>query len=147
VGGTTLTSVSPLTETAWVNAGSGCSKIYAKPSFQTGLNTGCSMRAQADVSADADPDTGVAVYDTFHRRGWLVFGGTSAAAPIVASVFALADKSGANDPANLYGHAAALFSVTSGSNGACGAPLCTAGAGSAWNGPTGLGTPKGIAAF
>ncbi len=145
VGGTTLTSVSPLEETAWANAGSGCSKIYAKPGFQTSLSTGCSMRAQADVSADADPDTGVAVYDTFHRRGWLVFGGTSVATPIIASVFALAGKTGANDPANLYGHASLLFNVTAGSNGACGAPLCTARSG--WSGPVGLGTPKGIAAF
>ncbi|MGB8908098.1 MAG: S53 family peptidase [Candidatus Cybelea sp.] len=145
VGGTSLFSVSPLAESAWSSAGSGCSRIYAKPSFQSSLNTGCSMRAQADVSADADPNTGVAVYDTFHRHGWLVFGGTSAAAPIIASVFALAGKSGANDPANLYGHASVLFNVTAGSNGGCGAPLCTAGPG--WSGPTGLGTPQGTAAF
>lgn len=145
VGGTTLISVSPLAESAWSNAGSGCSKMYAKPTFQSTLNTGCAMRAEADVSADADPDTGVAVYDTFHRHGWLVFGGTSAAAPIIASVFALAGKTGANDPANLYEHASVLFNVTAGSNGGCGAPLCTAGPG--WSGPTGLGTPKGTAAF
>lgn len=145
VGGTTLASVSPLAETAWSNAGSGCSKLYAKPTFQANLKTGCSMRAQADVSADADPDTGVAIYDTFHRRGWLVFGGTSVATPIIASVFALAGKTGANDPANLYGHASLLFDVTAGSNGGCGAPLCTAVSG--WSGPTGLGTPKSIAAF
>jgi Subtilase family len=145
VGGTSLASVSPLAETAWSNAGSGCSKLYAKPTFQANLKTGCSMRAQADVSADADPDTGVAIYDTFHRRGWLVFGGTSVATPIIASVFALAGKTGANDPANLYGHASLLFDVTAGSNGACGVPLCTAVSG--WSGPTGLGTPKSIAAF
>ena len=47
VGGTSLTSITPRTETAWLRAGSGCSKIYGKPSFQSGLNTGCSMRAQA----------------------------------------------------------------------------------------------------
>jgi subtilase family serine protease len=145
VGGTTLTSTNPLTESAWSNAGSGCSKMYAKPTFQSTLNTGCAMRAEADVSADADPDTGVAVYDTFHRHGWLVFGGTSAAAPIIASVFALAGKTGANDPANLYEHASVLFNVTAGSNGGCGVPLCTAGPG--WSGPTGLGTPNGTAAF
>jgi len=63
VGGTSLTSVSPRVESAWSGAGSGCSKIYATPSFQSGINTGCSKRAQADVSADADPNTGVAVYD------------------------------------------------------------------------------------
>ncbi|MBV8197905.1 MAG: S53 family peptidase [Candidatus Eremiobacteraeota bacterium] len=145
VGGTTLSSINPLAETAWSYAGSGCSKIYAKPGFQSVLNTGCSMRAQADVSADADPDTGVAVYDSFHQRGWLVFGGTSVATPIVASVFALAGKTAVDDPGNLYAHPSGLVDVISGSNGACGRPLCSAGRG--WNGPTGLGTPNGIAAF
>jgi len=143
VGGTSLTSISPLKESAWSGAGSGCSKIYGKPSFQSDVNTGCSMRAEADVSADADPRTGVAAYDTFHQSGWLVFGGTSVAAPIVASVFALAGNEGSNS--NLYAHASNLNNVTSGSNGGCGKPLCVAGAG--WNGPTGLGTPNGIAAF
>ena len=145
VGGTSLTAIQPLAETAWSGAGSGCSKVYAKPSFQSGLKTGCSMRAQADTSADADPDTGVAAYDTFHQRGWVVLGGTSVATPIVASVFALAAKTGANDPGNLYAHSSDLNDVASGSNGGCGRPLCAAGIG--WNGPTGLGTPNGIAAF
>jgi|HubBroStandDraft_2_1064218.scaffolds.fasta_scaffold06388_5 hypothetical protein len=145
VGGTSLASISPRMETAWSGAGSACSRIYAKPSFQNGLNTGCSMRAQADVSADADPSTGVAVYDTFHQRGWLVFGGTSVATPIVASVFALEGKTSFDPPGNLYSRTSDFNDVTSGSNGACGAPLCTAGQG--WDGPTGLGTPKGIGAF
>lgn len=145
VGGTRLTSTSPRAETAWLHAGSGCSKIYGKPSYQSALKTGCSMRAQADVSADADPDTGVAIYDTFHQRGWLVFGGTSVAAPIVASVFALAGYASTNPAGNLYAHTSALNDISSGSNGACGAPLCVAGKG--WDGPTGLGTPNGIGAF
>jgi subtilase family serine protease len=143
VGGTSLTSVSPRVETAWAGAGSGCSRVYAKPSFQSGLNTACSMRAQADVAADADPATGVAVYDTFQRSGWLVFGGTSVASAIVASVFALEGKTGADSVGVLYSHSSDFNDITSGSNGACGVPLCTAGPG--WNGPTGLGTPKGIA--
>ena len=145
VGGTSLTSVSPRAETAWLHAGSGCSKIYGKPSFQSSLKTECSMRAEADVSADADPQTGVAIYDTFDRRGWLVFGGTSVATPIVASVFALAGNAAANPVGNLYSHTSGLNDVTSGSNGACGAPLCVAGRG--WDGPTGLGTPNGTEAF
>jgi subtilase family serine protease len=103
------------------------------------------MRAQADVSADADPHTGVAVYDTFRQGGWLVFGGTSVAAPIVASIFALAGNATANPSGNLYSHAADFSDVTSGTNGGCGAPLCVAGQG--WDGPTGLGTPKGVGAF
>jgi hypothetical protein len=145
VGGTSLTSIAPRAETAWSYAGSGCSKIYAKPSFQSALSTGCSMRAEADTAADADPDTGVAIYDTFHHSGWLVFGGTSVAAPIIASVFALQGNDLGNPLDNLYAHASDMNDVTSGSNGACGAPLCVAGRG--WDGPTGLGTPNGIAAF
>jgi subtilase family serine protease len=146
VGGTSLTSYSPRTETAWSGAGSGCSKVYNKPTFQSGLNTGCSKRAQADTSADANPNTGVAVYDSYlSSGGWLVFGGTSVSTPIVASVFALAGDTADNNDTYLYKHAADLNDVTSGSNGSCGAPLCKAGAG--WDGPTGLGTPNGIGAF
>lgn len=145
VGGTSLTSIAPRVEIAWVNAGSGCSKIYGKPNFQGNVNTGCSLRAEADVSADADPQTGVAIYDTFHHRGWLVFGGTSVAAPIVASVFALAGTGVVDPVGNLYAHASSLNDVTSGTNGACAAAMCVAGPG--WDGPTGLGTPNGIAAF
>lgn len=145
VGGTSLTSTSPRAETAWRQAGSGCSKVYGKPSFQSGLNTGCAMRAESDVSADADPDTGVAVYDTFQHRGWVVFGGTSVAAPIVASAFALAGAAGENAVGNLYAHTTGLNDITFGSNGTCGAPLCVAGRG--WDGPTGLGSPNGVEAF
>jgi subtilase family serine protease len=145
VGGTTLSSYSPRTETAWSFAGSGCSTIYARPSFQHDLNTGCSDRAQADVSADANPDTGVAVYDTDGESGWLVFGGTSVASPIIASVFALAGNRAYNNNTHVYAHKSSLNDVTSGQNGTCGKPLCTAGPG--WDGPTGLGTPNGIAAF
>ncbi len=97
VGGTSLTKVSPRTESAWSGAGSGCSRVYSKPSFQSGVNTGCSRRAQADSSAVANPSTGVAVYDSYRSRGWLVFGGTSVATPITASVFALAGNTSTNN--------------------------------------------------
>ncbi|MGA2760421.1 MAG: hypothetical protein ABSF08_08910, partial [Candidatus Cybelea sp.] len=100
---------------------------------------------ESDVSADADPQTGVAIYDTFDRHGWLVFGGTSVATPIVASVFALAGNASSTPAANLYSHTSGLNDVTAGSNGVCGAPLCIAGHG--WDGPTGLGTPNGVGAF
>jgi subtilase family serine protease len=149
VGGTTLTRASSTargwTETAWSGAGSGCSAYEPKPSWQ--LNSGCAHRTVADVSADANPNTGVAVYDTYHAGGWLVFGGTSVASPIIASTYALAG----NEPSLTfgsypYGHAASLFDVTSGSNGSCGGSyLCTAGAG--FDGPTGLGSPNGSGAF
>ena len=95
VGGTSLTKATGTTrgwsETAWDGAGSGCSTLNAKPSWQTSA-TQCSGKALADVSAVADPATGVSVYDSTPYQGssgWMVFGGTSASAPIVASVYAL----------------------------------------------------------
>jgi hypothetical protein len=149
VGGTSLRTASNSrgwTESAWNGAGSGCSSFDAKPSWQT-VTTNCSRRAEADVSAVADPATGVAVFQTFGASGWAVYGGTSASAPIIASVYALAGTPGASDyPASYpYAHPGNLFDVTSGSNGGCGSPQCSAGTG--WDGPTGLGTPNGTAAF
>jgi hypothetical protein len=149
VGGTSLLPASNArgwTETAWSDSGSGCSAFDAKPTWQT-VTTSCALRAEADVSADADPSTGVAVYQTYGAGGWVVYGGTSVAAPIIASVYALAGTPGSGDyPASYpYAHPASLFDVTSGTNGTCGAPICTAGTG--WDGPTGLGTPDGTAAF
>ncbi|PZS18128.1 MAG: hypothetical protein DLM60_12630 [Pseudonocardiales bacterium] len=150
VGGSSLTrdtSTRGWSETVWNGAGSGCSGSVAKPAFQVGLTTGCPNRAEADVAAVADPQTGVAVYQTFGDNGWAVYGGTSAASPIIASVYALAGNPGATDSPNSYpyAHTGALNDVTTGNNGPCGAPLCTAGVG--YDGPTGLGTPQGIAAF
>ena len=151
VGGTHLVRAANArgwTETAWSGAGSGCSAFVTKPAWQT--DTGCARRTVADVSAVADPNTGVSVYDTFRvpgGGGWLVFGGTSVAAPIVASVYALAgNASTVNYGSFPYAHTASLFDVTSGSNGTCSPSyLCTAGAG--FDGPTGLGTPNGAGAF
>ena len=149
VGGTSLRTASNSrgwTETAWSGAGSGCSSFDAKATWQN-VTTNCTRRAEADVSAVADPNTGVAVYQTYGGTGWAVYGGTSASAPIIASVYALAGTPGASDyPASYpYAHPGNLFDVTSGSNGSCGSPQCTAGVG--WDGPTGLGTPNGTAAF
>jgi hypothetical protein len=96
----------------------------------------------------ADPNTGVAVYDTYDQGGWLEVGGTSASAPIIASVFALAGPPAAGTyPASyLYQRASSLFDVTSGTDGSCGGSyLCTAKTG--YDGPTGLGTPDGTTAF
>jgi subtilase family serine protease len=148
VGGTSLRRSSTArgwTETAWSGAGSGCSRYIAKPSWQK--DTGCSRRTVADVSAVADPATGVAVYDSTRFQGasgWMVFGGTSVAAPVVAGVYALAGNGAA--PGFPYSHTSALNDVTSGSNGTCSPSyLCHAITG--YDGPTGLGTPKGTGAF
>ena len=153
VGGTSLTHASGAwTETAWSGAGSGCSAYIAKPSFQH--DSGCARRSVADVSAVADPNTGVAVYDSYAyggSKGWMVFGGTSVAAPIVASVYALAgvgNRVAISDASLPYNNAqtGGLTDVMSGHNGACSVTyLCTAGPG--YDGPTGLGTPHGIGAF
>ncbi|HEY8836951.1 MAG TPA: peptidase S8, partial [Dehalococcoidia bacterium] len=132
-------------ETVWSGAGSGCSAYITKPTWQA--DTGCSRRTVADVSAVADPNTGVAVYDSFHQSGWLVFGGTSVASPIIASVYALAGNAGSTTYGSYpYSHTSSLFDVTSGSNGSCGGSyLCTGGTG--YDGPTGLGTPNGTGGF
>ena len=145
VGGTSLrrdSSARGFGETAWSGAGSGCSAYVTKPPWQK--DTGCARRTVADVSAVADPNTGVAVYDTYRDGGWLVFGGTSVSAPIVGSVYAMGNPAGS--PSQPYATPAGLFDVTSGSNGSCSPGyLCTAGAG--YDGPTGLGTPNGTSAF
>jgi hypothetical protein len=151
VGGTSLSRASNArgwSETVWSGAGSGCSAYEPKPSWQT--DTGCARRTVADVSADANPNTGVAVYDSTAyqgQSGWMVFGGTSVASPIIASVYALAGNGASvNYGSYPYANLSALFDVTSGSNGSCGSSyLCTGKTG--YDGPTGNGTPNGAAAF
>ena len=149
VGGTTLAQASNTrgwNETVWSGAGSGCSAYDPKPSWQT--DPGCTRRTvAADVAAVADPNTVVAVYDSYSSSGWLVFGGTSVAAPIIGAVYALAGNSNSVTYGSFpYSHPGALFDVTSGSNGACnGSYLCTGATG--YDGPTGLGTPNGTTAF
>ncbi|MFJ5220998.1 kelch repeat-containing protein [Streptomyces sp. NPDC088354] len=127
--------------------GSGCSRYLPKPAFQK--DSGCDGRTVADVSAVADPDTGVAVYDSYGSGGWNVFGGTSASAPLIAGVYASAGAPVEGSEPNSYPYAAdktGLNDVTQGSNGTCApAYLCTAGSG--YDGPTGLGTPHGTGAF
>lgn len=142
VGGTTLTEdpTSPRgwSETAWSGSGSGCSQYFAKPSWQT--DTGCTMRMEADMSAVADPFTGVAVYSSF-EGGWTILGGTSVASPLVASLFALSSRNTVN-ASFIWQNTQDFYDVTSGSNGTCSVPYeCTAGPG--YDGPTGWGTPDG----
>ncbi len=151
VGGTSLTRASNTrgwSETTWSGAGSGCSAYDPKPSWQT--DSGCSRRTVADVSAVADPNTGVSVYDSYTyqgQSGWLVFGGTSVASPIIASVYALAGNASTVTYGSYpYSHTVGLNDVTSGSNGSCGGTyLCTAGPG--YDGPTGNGTPNSTGGF
>jgi len=152
VGGTSLqqatnTGTRNATETVWSGTGSGCSAYQAKPAWQT--DSGCPMRTISDVSAVADPSTGVWVYDSYGGGTWAVFGGTSVATPIVGSVYALAgNTSGSATAMNSlpYGHTNALNDIASGSNGTCSpAYLCTGEVG--YDGPSGLGTPNGSSDF
>lgn len=146
VGGTRLSLTSEGSwagETVWNGdgaTGGGCSEHFEAPSWQLKLAdwsaVGCqSMRAVADVSADADPYTGVAVYDSTPAPegettkevvpGWISIGGTSLSSPLIAATFALAG--GASDveyPAKtLYENEltspTSLHDVESGSSGEC----------------------------
>src|SRR5262249_11120607 len=132
----------------WRGAGSGCSKVFAKPEWQT--DKGCKNRMESDVSAVADPATGVAVYGPNNSgvSTWLVFGGTSVSAPLIGGIFG-ANGGTVNDASTIYEHSSALFDVTTGSNGTCKggkkAYFCNGAVG--YDGPTGLGTPNGSTAF
>lgn len=150
VGGTSLSRTSGgrgWTEVVWPGAGAGCSTLVKKPSWQH--DTGCAGRVESDVSAVADPSTGVRIYDSLGTCcKWLVIGGTSVASPIIASVFALKGNTSAlNAAQNLWdGQGKGLNDVIDGNDGTC-LPtyLCTAVPG--YDGPTGWGTPNGLGAF
>jgi subtilase family serine protease len=149
-------------ETTWSGSGSGCSLLFTAQPWQTAASsgwpsTGClQARGVADVAADADPNTGAAVYDTTRyngRSGWFQVGGTSLASPLIAGVYALAGNaaSATADPSGYpasipYAHVSSLHDVTSGPNtGSCATTACKAGPG--YDGPTGVGTPNGTAGF
>lgn len=136
-------------ETVWSGAGSGCSAQVGRPAWQSGSL--CTGRTTADLAAVADPATGLAMYDTYGTQqstptGWLVAGGTSLAAPLIAGMLV---RSGAaasySDASPVYAHADRFTDVTSGSNGSCGTALCTGAVG--YDGPTGVGTPRSLASF
>ena len=168
VGGTTLGTSSSSrgwTESVWDTSstegtGSGCSAYEPQPAWQKSisiLTAACSDRVGNDVAADADPNTGAAIYDTSNGNGgWNEVGGTSESSPIITAVFALAGNNGngGNKAADsIYTHTGNLYEVTASSNGTCTPPaadsvLCTAtGAANTYNGPTGWGTPDGLTAF
>ncbi len=153
-GGTTLsgaaggTSTRGYTESAWAlnssgvgwGGGSGCDTREPKPAYQG--DTGCTGRSYADVSADANPDTGLRVYDT-GNGGWLVEGGTSLATPLIAAFEALTGVNGATAQW-AYSDSALLNDPVAGSTGSCAggiAYICNAGTG--YDGPTGIGSISG----
>jgi hypothetical protein len=159
VGGTRLVKASGTTrgwtETAWgvkvtqgqVNpdagaGGSGCSLSTPKPAYQSA--SPCAFKATSDIAAVGDPATGVAVYNTNGTNtGWSIVGGTSAAAPFVAAIFAATGNGNQTSGQFVADNVGKLFDVTGGTNGTCPTGqglLCTATTG--WDGPTGFGTPN-----
>jgi hypothetical protein len=171
VGGTTLngcsdTSCADFTsETAWSDSGGGVSAYEKAPAYQTAYGgpvydessggiaalTG-GMRGVPDVSFDANPNTGVSVYDSTpytpptsqtSQSGWFTLGGTSVGAPNWAGILAVGESSSAalQGAQEIYGggYNSYLRDITSGTNGACGTD-CTAGPG--YDLVTGLGSPS-----
>ncbi len=157
VGGTSLTLGTKNTyasESGWSGSGGSLSSYVTAPTYQTGLtiHSGSTVvsakneRAGPDVSFDADPNTGVAVYSQYGFGGWAQVGGTSAAAPQWAALVAIADQGlaiagkGSLDGASqtlpdLYKLSSSDFhDVTTGSNGGYSA-------GVGFDLVTGLGTP------
>jgi subtilase family serine protease len=150
VGGTSLVRSSASrgwTETVWTGTGSGCSTHFGKPPWQPTKYKCPTHRTDNDVAAVANPNTGVAVYDTYDWTGWIEVGGTSVSAPIIAATYARSAVPRANTyPAWYpYRHPSYLWDITSGTNGTCGTYLC--GARKGFDGPTGLGTPHTSTAF
>jgi hypothetical protein len=148
VGGTTLEPSAGRggwIETAWSKTGGGCS-TEAKPAWQTDT---CAGRTTNDVAAVADPNSPVSAYDSYETHGspWLLAGGTSVAAPIVAAAMALASPyTRSFDGAHgLYLEQAngidGFYDVLTGSTGSCHTYLCEAGTG--YDGPSGLGGLRG----
>jgi len=170
VGGTTATNAGTAaapswSQTAWnpqesdLNGGgasSGCSGWAAMPAAQASAAqavAACgSARAATDISAVAD---GFAMYHPDPEgsgRSWWVAGGTSLSSPLIAAMYARAGNN--TDPFDIYTRAAAepsaFTDVTAGATRGCDTTadtphLCSASTG--WDGPTGLGTPHGLASL
>jgi kumamolisin len=147
VGGTTLSTAKGMSEVAWSGSGGGISGAWDLPSYQKDLGAPYVKRSYPDVSFNADPASGQAVYA--HQYGapvWITIGGTSMAAPQWSGFLALVGQARAKAGKKAFGflnpiiyaltpeQRATLFNdVTSGSNGAY-----TAGAG--WDAVTGYGS-------
>ena len=126
VGATTLTGAAR-TETAWTYAGNGCSLYEPQPSFQTGVS--CATRSAVDMAVVGDPQTGVTIFST-QAGGWVVAGGTSVGAPIVAAAYALSGNLA--PPSFSYAHRTGFQAIPPASPGG-------------YDAETGLGFPYGVA--
>jgi subtilase family serine protease len=166
VGGTSLFATNAagttFTQTAWSGTGSGCeTDLPAAVGQPVAVSRLCGgHRAGSDVAAVADQATGVATYDTYAPAtgvpfNWLVLGGTSVATPFVAGLYVRGGHlSRVIGPNTLYAAPKSAFTdVTVGQNAPAGtcqslsAPVRLCQAGPGWDGPTGVGAPRGLAAF
>jgi subtilase family serine protease len=136
-------------ETAWDDSAGGVSAVEREPSYQTGVQT-TGGRGVPDVAYDADPATGVAVYDSVPmggQAGWYQVGGTSMGTPQWSALFAIANSlrvaAGkqvlSKLPFGLYRKSSDYHDILLGTNGECGA-ICDATSG--YDFVTGMGTPK-----
>lgn len=156
VGGTTMMlddDGNTTDEMAWNNGGGGFSFFEKRPAYQRGV-TDSDFRGAPDVSFNADPNTGIAVYVSVQGgHYWMEVGGTSLSSPSWAGILTAADQLRAADGkaqlvsdgpdgdtvhAAVYSLGSALSDVTEGSIGLCG-DECTAGPG--YDTATGLGSP------
>jgi hypothetical protein len=152
VGGTILAKHgSTYKEIVWPWTGGGCAIGITKPSWQH--DPGCSSRTQNDIAAVA---FGVAEYDSYGYGGWMITGGTSVSAPLIAAIYGLAGNASSQHAGKelwtltVEQRKKYLHTISEGSDGNCGGSyLCTAGTGQyfTYSGPAGWGTPNGIGAF
>ena len=157
VGGTTLSLISaapPISalgtnygsESAWSGSGGGISAFETEPQYQMGVQS-TGFRTVPDVALDANPATGVPIYDSYDGRQWVKIGGTSVSAPIWAAFMGIENSlRGAPierplpDLYALYqsgAYASDFHDVSTGSSGG----VCIAGIG--YDFVTGIGTPIG----
>jgi subtilase family serine protease len=147
-GGTTLkldSNGNIVNEVAWSGSGGGESVYFPEPGYQEGAQSS-GKRGVPDVAYDANPATGVPVYDS-EAGDWGQIGGTSMASPQWCAIVAIANSIrtgmgkgtiGTNFLNVVYANPTAFHDITKGSNGSCGTE-CNAGPG--YDFVTGLGSP------
>jgi kumamolisin len=136
-----------LAEATWVDAGGGSSLYEPRPSYQSvvGSIVG-SKRGVPDISAVADPNTGVWVYDS-GNGGWYVVGGTSASSPILAGIVNLAGHfatSTSSELTTIYNNMTSTANFGDITTGFCGPYMGYAPA-KGWDFCSGVGSPKALA--
>lgn len=137
-----------VSETGWSGSGGGPSKYESRPPYQDIIvSLVGTKRGTPDFSFDADPASGVSVYDSTPCQGasgWLVFGGTSVAAPSLSGIVNLAGHfytSSGNELSTVYsnlGNSADFRDIVSGTAGSFSAKP-------GWDFVTGVGSDHGLA--